>query len=255
METPDRVVSMNLCTDQLLLILADPGQIASLSYMAADPANSAMPAAAAPYPANHGRAEEIFLFRPDLVLASTWSSPGTLSMLDRLGLRVEAFPAGVTMAELRDNIRRMGTLLGQEARAEAVLAAFDARLSAITARIAGPNPRAALYGPGGYASGSRTLEGQVLEVAGFDNVAGEFGLDWGGTLPLEELVMAAPDVMIGTERAAGSGRATEILNHPALAGLRRAAPVRHQDLICATPAVLDALAALVDLRAEMEAGQ
>lgn len=256
-EPPARVVSMNLCTDQLALLLADPAQIVSLSYMASDPSTSAMAEAAAAYPANRGRAEELYVLKPDLVLASTFSSPGTLSMLDRLGLRVETFPPGATMQELRASITAMGAALGHPDRAAALLASFDARLAALTDPPPARRPRAALYSENSYASGARTLEGQVLRAAGFDNIATEHGLDWGGRMPLEVLVMSAPDVVIteadrpGTSGDEG-GHAQAVLSHPAMAGMRRADVVAHQDWICATPAVLDAIAALTDLRREME---
>ena len=34
---PQKIVSLNLCTDQLLMLLADPNQIASLSKIVDDP--------------------------------------------------------------------------------------------------------------------------------------------------------------------------------------------------------------------------
>jgi iron complex transport system substrate-binding protein len=39
---PRRVVSINLCTDQLAMMLAAPGQLVSVSDLAADPHSSAM---------------------------------------------------------------------------------------------------------------------------------------------------------------------------------------------------------------------
>ncbi len=251
---PARVVSMNLCTDQLALLLADPAQIVSLSWMASDPSASVMADRAAAYPANRGRAEEIYLLRPDLVLASTFSSPATLSMLARLGLHVETYPPGATMGELRAAITAMGAALGHPQRAAELLAAFDARLAALTTPPPARRPRAALYAENSYASGARTLEGQVLEAAGFDNIATAHGLDFGGRMPLEVLVMSAPEVVITETGRPGAraARAQAVLSHPALAALRRADVVAHRDWICATPAVLDAIAALTDLRRRME---
>ena len=34
---PQKIVSLNLCTDQLLMLLADPNQIASISKIVDDP--------------------------------------------------------------------------------------------------------------------------------------------------------------------------------------------------------------------------
>ena len=69
-EAPRRVVSINLCTDQLALAVAAPGQLVSVSELARDPALSAMASRAAAIPSNRGRAEEVLALRPDLVLAS-----------------------------------------------------------------------------------------------------------------------------------------------------------------------------------------
>ena len=66
---PERIVSINLCTDLLLMLLADPEQIASVSFLASEPQSSAMVAESVAYPANYGRAEEVFLMDPDLVPA------------------------------------------------------------------------------------------------------------------------------------------------------------------------------------------
>src|SRR5262244_750805 len=41
-QPPSRVVSFNICTDQLVVALADPGQIAGLSPYATDPTLSAV---------------------------------------------------------------------------------------------------------------------------------------------------------------------------------------------------------------------
>ena len=56
---PQRIVSMNLCTDQLLMMLADREQIISLSYAAADPNQSLVADKVGDIPLNYGHAEEV----------------------------------------------------------------------------------------------------------------------------------------------------------------------------------------------------
>lgn len=250
---PARVVSMNLCTDQLAMLIAAPGQLASVSHLAADPAMSSMAASAAGLAVNHGRAEELYLLEPDLVLADIWSSPATLSMLDRLSVPVARFTPGASLAEIRGNITRMGAVLGREARAAEVLAAFDARLAALPPVPDDP-PRGALYGPNGYTYGPETLAGQILQAAGFANIAAEAGLDRGGTLALERLVMAVPELVISGGAGGGGSRAHEVLRHPALAGLRVAGAAMDANWACATPFVLDAVERLIAVRRGLEAG-
>lgn len=247
-DVPVRVASMNLCTDQLALLIAAPGQIVSLSHFATDPQMSALSDAAQGYAQNHGRAEELYLLEPDLVLADIWSSPATVGMLRRLGVPVEQLPPGVSIEEIRGRITRIGTLLGREARAAEVLAGFDAALAAI--ERPGRAPRAAIYGPGGYGYGPATLEGQILALAGFDNVVGGPGLDWGGRMALERLVMAAPDLVISDE--GGASRSEEVLAHPALAGLPLVAGLRDARWICGAPAMLEAVAELAAIGRQIE---
>ncbi len=247
-----RVVSMNVCTDQLLLALAEPEQILSLSYLVRDPALSLAHAAAQAYPVNRGGAEEIYLLHPDVVLADTWSNPGSISMMRRLGLRVVQMDPGTSLEGIRSRITEVGRQIGQPERAAAMLAAFDARLAAITRPR--PGLRAAIYGTGGYGYGPGTLEGQILALAGFDNVIGGLGLDFGGPLPLERLVMAAPDVVLlgGTEYRQGTSRAQAMLAHPAMAGLPRLSHLRDARWVCGGPAMLDAVQELANLGLEIE---
>ncbi len=248
---PARVVSINLCTDQLAMLLAAPGQLVSVSYLAADPSVSAMAAGAAALPPNRGRAEEVFLMRPGLVLADIWSDAASLSMLARLGLRVERFTPGASMADIRANILRMGDLLGNPGRARVIVADFDARLAALRGQVAGrPRLRAAHYAPNGYTFGGATLTGQILDAAGYDSIADELGLAGGGTLSLERLVMAAPDIVLTGARDPGPTRAAAVLSHPALAHLRRAGVATGADWACATPFILDAVARLIDARGD-----
>jgi iron complex transport system substrate-binding protein len=253
-DAPGRVVSMNLCTDQLALLIAAPGQLVSVSYLSQRPEMSSLAERAAALPANHGRAEELFLMRPDIVLADVWSSPATVSMLQRLGIQVVQFTPGASMDEIRDNILRMGAVLGQEERATEVAAAFEARLATLTDPAA-HRPRAALFGPNSYTAGVNSLSGQIVRAAGYDDVSGELGLDWGGTLPLELLVMAAPDLVIASRPERGKSRAEEVLLHPALAGFHTGEVVTDQDWACATPFVLDAVERLVAARRKAELGQ
>ncbi|MEO1895141.1 MAG: hypothetical protein ABGX32_02600, partial [Methylococcales bacterium] len=71
---PQRIVSINLCTDQLLMLLAKRENIESVSYFAANPDASAMFEEAAGIRKNQGQAEEILQMKPDLILAGTFTA-------------------------------------------------------------------------------------------------------------------------------------------------------------------------------------
>ena len=118
---PTRVVSMNLCTDQLAMALAAPGQLVSVSHVARDPRASAMVEEAMRYPVNRGRAEEVYLLHPDLVLAGSFGGPA-VAMLHRLGVPVVEVAPPTSLAEARDAIAQVGAALGREEAAAAAIA-------------------------------------------------------------------------------------------------------------------------------------
>lgn len=253
---PQRVVSMNLCTDQLAMMLAAPGQLVSVSYLAQDPRSSTMVEKALAYPVNHGLAEEIYRLRPDLVLAGAYSTQATVAMLRRLDIPVEIFPPEADFDGIRGNLRRMGELLGRKDEAEAQIAAFDEGLAALTDHIA-TRPRAALYEANGYSTGADSLAGRIIEAAGLHNIATEAGLSGGGVLALEQLVLANPTIVIRGRVYEGASRSEEILDHPAVALLAERAGeavIADRDWVCGTPRVLAAIAKLREVRQEHEDG-
>ncbi len=243
--SPGRVVSMNLCTDQLAMLVAAPGQLVAVSHLARDPGSSAMAEAARAYPVNRGRAEEIYLLAPDLVLAGRFSNPTTLEMLRRLGLRVAVLDPAESLDDVPARLAEVGRLLGREAAAAGEIARFEARRARLAA-MAPPEaarPSSALYAANGYARGPRTLGGAIVAAAGLGNVAAEAGLQWGGFLPLETLAMADPDLVITGQELPGESRGEAILSHPVVVELRArtGAPLAmDRDWVCGTPHVLDA---------------
>ena len=249
-DAPQRVVSMNLCTDQIAMLLAAPGQLISVSHLASDPLASSMVAEAAAYPANRGAAEQVFLMRPDLVLAGTYTAQASVDLLRGLGVMVVQVPPVSSLSEVTSQLREIGTAMGREAQAEALASAFEVELAALAPP--GAPASAAMYYPNGYTTGSGTLSNEVLEVAGFANIGAQAGVTGGGILPLERLVMAAPQMIVTSAPYPGASRSEEILVHPALAAVRAGAGqarVSDADWVCGTPFVMNAVRAMVAARA------
>ncbi len=255
-EAPGRVVSINLCTDQLAMQLAAPGQLVSVSYLARDPRSSAMAEAARDWPVNRSRAEEIYLLEPDLVLGGTWTTPATVSMLRRLGIRVELLAPADTFEETARQIREVGRLLGRDAAGEAMAQAFEARLAAFPPVPADP-PRVALYAANGLTSGRGSLADEIIRRAGFRNVADAVSLPATGRLALERLILAEPDLVVTSRTYPGQSQSEAILAHPALEAYRArtaAGAITDADWVCGLPQTLDAVERMIDLRLSLEAG-
>ncbi|MCR9121411.1 MAG: ABC transporter substrate-binding protein [Phyllobacteriaceae bacterium] len=242
-EMPARVVSMNVCTDQLAMLIARPGQLHSVSWLAADPTISVLADDAAGFQLNHGLAEEIFLMKPDLVIAGTYSTRATVTLLRRLGFRVEEFAPAASFDDIRANIARMGDMLGNAGRADTLIARLDADLAALNANP--PSDRTlALYYANNYTSGAGTLADAVVEASGLRNLGREMGYAGTVKLPLELLVAAEPDLVAGRERDFGApARAQAHLRHPAyraVTGAGRGVAMDSRYWLCGTPFTLEA---------------
>ena len=114
---PQRVASLNLCLDQQVLMLADVQNVATVTWLAADPFASVMAERAAQVPQrNRGYAEEILPLRPDLIVAGTYTTPFTVRMLRRAGYNVDVLDAPADLNGVRQQMRMMGDLLREQER-------------------------------------------------------------------------------------------------------------------------------------------
>ena len=247
------VVSMNLCTDQLVLLLADPEQIISLSYLSHDERSSVYAEAAIAYPTNRGLAEEVYILKPDVTVTGTYSNWTASSMLEQLGMRVERFEPAYQFSDITANIKAMGELLHQSEKADQIIADFDARLADFQADPAF-QPRAALYAANGYTSGKSSIAHHILAAAGFHNIGAELGYDYGAKLAVESLLMTSPDLIVTNPPGFGHAKAEEMTRHPALDYFQKNRPAEvttNKNWVCDTPLVLDAVAELTTLREAM----
>lgn len=246
---PRRVVSLNLCTDQLTLALAAPGQLASVTWLARDPAVSAEWQRAADIPVNHGLAEEVVAMTPDLAFAGRHTARMAVTLLRRLGVRVVDFVVPGSLDDVRAQIREAAAALDRREAGEAAVARFDAGLPAPPA---GPRPVAVVYQPNGATVGAGSLIDAVLARAGFANLATTLGLDNYGRLPLDVLIAGRPDLLVVGELREGASLAEAMTRHAALGRYWRDRAVLEmpQSLwICGGPFTAQAVARLAAWRA------
>lgn len=249
MAKPKRIVSTNVCTDQLLLLLADRDRIAALSNLSGDPNLSTMPERAAGLPKTGGRAEEIVPLKPDLVLANQWTGAKASRFLSGLGIDVVAVPEAKSFAEIEDVVAMLGSRLGEPERAAEIVALMRSRLDRIRRRAHGGT--ALIYEPNGYSPAKGTLSDAVLEAGGWTNLAPRLGVQNYGVVPLERVVVTRPDLLIFDDHAPSSAsRAQGLLHHPALRSVAEMAQtewVPSRFWICAGPWTVDAVERLAKI--------
>lgn len=256
---PPRVVSLNPCTDAILLQVADPQQVLAISHYSKDSHTSSLDlGSAGRFPATRGTVEEVLGLQPDLVLASSFTDPATASAYGRLGLRLERLGIARNVAESRAQIRRIAALVGHRDRGEALIARIDTALAqAAPPPGAAPVP-AVVWQSGGIVPGEETLIVDLLKRTGFANHAAGQGLGQADLLSLETLLARPPRVLFVVGEKAGTGAGTDRLRfHPALAapGQVRHEPLAARLLYCGGPTIIDVVARLAEVRRSLAAGR
>ena len=217
------VASINLCADQLVLSVAAPEQVLTVSWLSADPEESLLAAQAARYPLNYGSAEELLRFHPDVVIAGAYTNAFTRALLARLGYRVIELEPEDSVADIERNVRVVAAAIGREERGNALVAELRARERQIAAARPARAPAAVVVRPGGFTVGEHSLADELMKLAGVRNVAAEQGLDRWGSLSMETLLASRPDLIVLTGyRASQPSLANAVLGHPALRLVRTA---------------------------------
>lgn len=255
-EVKPRVVSINVCADQLVLSLADDEQIQSLSFLSVDPFASVMVDEAERYPINRGTAEEVIALQPDLVIAGQFSARYTLELLAAAGIPVQTLTIADSVAKALENIAAVGEWLQQRDRAERVVAELSRRIHDLPV-VEEPRPTAAIYDPRGYTVGGSTLRGDMLALSGWANVAEQRGVQAYGSLPLETLLMLAPAVLVASPYSSDTWSRAQALNrHPALSQRGLGASVitiPSPQTLCGGPWTVDVVERLAQERVDWQA--
>ncbi len=210
---PQRVVSLNLCTDELLLMLGHPRQIASVTHLSHQQAETPLWRQARRHRMNDGSLLSIAPLRPDLILSMGGGGRDRLRIAQRLGIRTLDLPYPQSLDDIERSIRAVTAALGRPEPAGAILRRIAAlRRSAPRAVI-----DAIWLGGGGRSVAASGLEAQWMALAGLRQRRLP-----GDRVSLEQLLVAPPRVLLRSDYRNGQySGAQRWLGHPLARGTRR----------------------------------
>lgn len=240
------IVSTNPCSDQLLLALA-PDRVTAISHYSQEPGGTSIPLALARrYRSTTGTAEEVIALKPDLVVASSFTSKTTLAAYRRAGLQVLTLDSPTTIAASRDQIRSVAASVGAKAAGERLIARID-RAVAEAAPRDGRRPSTLLYISDGFANGGSTLLTEMIGLAGLGDASRDFGLAFSGDVPIESLVAHPPSIVIEPD---ASGRTASLRRRVlGMAGYQVIEESFPRHLVnCGGPTIIPALRMLAAIR-------
>jgi iron complex transport system substrate-binding protein len=248
---PQRIVSTNVCADQLVLVLANPAHIASVSSLATDSQISNLAEQARTYRVNHARAEEIIQLQPDLIVGDVQTGRHANRLAASIGVPVHLVAWPSSIADVEKIILDLGVALEEQDQARRIVTSMQqgmgpARPQAVSAMV---------YEPNGLTTGPGSLNHDVLLRAGLSNSGSTMGGGSYGAVPLERVIMSPPQLLILDDSYAGtSSRAQSLLRHPAFLSLGKRTTIYRipsKLWLCPGPWVADAVSLLAAERAKV----
>jgi iron complex transport system substrate-binding protein len=200
-----RAASLNMCGDEYLLLLAKPQEIASVSRLSRDPADSSLWRLGQRYPGNRGDLESALKTRPNLLITMGGGGRATIMIARRMGLKTLDLPFPMNIGDVASNMDRVAAALGQPSRS----LAWKRRLAGLR-EVRQPSRDAIFLGAGGNSVAARSVEAEWMTMAGLRQRALP-----GGRATLEQLATNPPEVLLRsayrrTERSLGQ----TWLDHP-----------------------------------------
>lgn len=180
---PQRVVSLDMCTDWILSVHAAPSQVAALSPMGKRFGTRHGPVI--DWPMHDGSLEQIIALRPDKVIVGPYNAMRLRQRLGALGVTVEVTDLPTSLDGVAALERQVLSLLGAPAsRAHKPLPPVTVDAGA---------PRLLVLGGNGVGTGRGTFESEVLERAGWRNYLSTHGYV---RLDMETVVANPPEAIL-----------------------------------------------------------
>lgn len=251
-----RIASINLCTDTLLFAIEDKANIVSVSMLAADPDYSPIHDQLDGITLNHSLIEELIQLNPDLILASTYSNSHVVFFLKQLGYNIAQIETPFSIDGIEQTITELGNILNKPEKAQAVINDMNARKQAVIERMQGKSrPLLMSFSASGFTHGQYSMQGDLIEMAGFTNLASKIGIQGSGFFTLEQVLYHQPDYKLAqySESENNHSLSQRLLLHPALKhGLPNTQDIYVPSNLwaCASPYMIDALEKLAQAHPE-----
>lgn len=200
-QKPQRIVSLTIASDEILLALVPASRIAALTYLADNPAISNVTEQAAQVPVKiRASVEAVVAMRPDLVLVPDWLPEELPRTLRDTGLNVYVFTAGQSISDIRKNIRDIAQAVGETEKGAAAVDAMDSVLQEVAAKVGSipdeKRPVVARVTTMGGSGGAGTSFDDICRHAGVRNAGTLVGLSATASLSQEQILQTDPDLFL-----------------------------------------------------------
>ena len=189
-----RAASLNLCTDELLLLLARPEQVVSVTHLAQQEAETPLWRQARRYPRNDGTLLDVVPGRPTVVFTMGGQGHDRAAIARRLGIRTIVLPYPQSVVDVIGSVRTVSAALGRRPAGETLVRQIEAvRRSAPRGEVD------TLYlSGGGLTVGATGLAADWMRLAGLRQRTVR-----GDRVGLEQLLVSPPAILLRSSYRSG----------------------------------------------------
>lgn len=191
---PARVASLNLCTDELLLLLAAPEQIVSVTHLVQSEAESPLCRQARRYRRNDGSLLSVAALKPDLVLTMGGGARDKVGIAQKLGMKTLDLPYPQSLKDIEHNVVQVAAALGRREAGKHILSRIAALRSGAPRRLYDT----IWLGGGGRSVAADGLAADWMQLAGLRQRRLR-----GDRVTLEQLLAGPPSILLTSDYRSG----------------------------------------------------
>ena len=228
---PQRIVSVTLAVDEILMDLIGPARIVALSELAPKPGSLLAERVGSIRHFVSSDVESIIALEPDLCFLASYNRKETRSLLIDSGIPVFVFSSFHSFEDIRKSIRTVGRAVGAEDEAKQLVGEMNRKLDFVAQRIPAKSewPSVLAYGQSGWVAGSGTTQAEIFASAGLRNAAAEMGIKGHSQVSQEQVLAMDPDFFVVVSQSVlAPGQEAWLMENPALAPLRA---IQHRQVL------------------------
>ena len=231
---PKRILGNSASIDTMLLSVVTPDKLVAATEADRDPVISYIADDTKDIPLTvplTGLSMEIITeAKPDLIIASTYTSGNDLNMYRSMGIPVVVIDGPKSIQQVKDDVRIIASAVDEKERGENVIKKMDSELSEIDSRLGqetGKKPVVYLVSQMTRYGGPGSMFNELLTRARIDNAITLAGGVNGQATSTELIVKTDPDMLfVSTDRDSDTTGASQyrddFLANPAIASMRAA---------------------------------
>ena len=199
---PEKIISLSISTDEILIDLVDSKRITAVTYLADDPeiSNIVDRVKSISNRAYGNSAEALLAMHPDIIIAADFFKQEMIQSLRDLGLKVYVYKTPNNMEEIKKAINDIAVLVGEPANAEKLIRQMDSKLKSVKNKVGSIKPseqkRVVFIRSNGVFYRPESSFMDICRYANVKDATEDLHYTQSGILSQEEVVRLNPDAFL-----------------------------------------------------------